>query len=53
MILNFRFLCNLLATLLACILTLPAFAQGEVPSQTLFTNVMIFDGVNEGLMAGL
>ena len=29
-----------------------AFAQGEVPAQTLFTNVMIFDGNNEERMAG-
>ena len=29
-----------------------AFAQGEVPAQTLFTNVMIFDGNNEERLAG-
>jgi adenine deaminase len=39
-------------TSLALCLPLPAIAQDDAPAQTLFTNVQIFDGVNEERMAG-
>jgi len=34
------------------VVSIAAVAQDEAPKQTLFTNVQIFDGVNEGRMAG-
>ena len=37
---------------LAGLLSAQLFAQDSRPQQTLFTNVMIFDGMNEGLIAG-
>jgi len=36
----------------AIVLSSLTFAQNDAPSQTLFTNVQIFDGVNEERMAG-
>lgn len=42
----------LLATLLAAVFHLPAFAQEEAPKQTLITNVSIFDGFAPGLIEG-
>ena len=45
----------LLATILTVALVAPAAVAQEAkqaPTQVLFTNVNIFDGVNEGRMAG-
>ena len=41
-----------LAVLLASILSVSVLAQDENPSQTLFRNVQIFDGVSDKLIAG-
>jgi imidazolonepropionase-like amidohydrolase len=38
--------------LLASLLSVPMLAQDSTPQQTLFNNVMIFDGINDELMAG-
>jgi imidazolonepropionase-like amidohydrolase len=38
--------------LLASVLSMPIFAQDSTPQQILFNNVMIFDGINDELMAG-
>jgi len=40
-------------TITSLLLCAPAFAQDEAPSQTLFTNVNIFDGVNPKLKMGM
>ncbi len=43
-------LLNLLATsLLACIVSFAVFAQEELPHQTLFTNVHVWDGTSDGI----
>ena len=35
------------------LLVAPAWAQDEAPAQVLFTNVNVFDGVNDGLAEGM
>ena len=46
------FLNLLYAALVALLMVVPVFAQDESPPQTLFTNVNVFDGVNEERMNG-
>lgn len=43
---------KLIGCLTALVVALPVSAQNNAPAQTLFTNVQIFDGVNEERMAG-
>jgi hypothetical protein len=43
---------TLLFGLLVLVLPTLALAQDDAPKQTVFTNVMIFDGVNDGRTAG-
>lgn len=43
---------SMLATLLVAVVSTPVFAQDEAPSQTIFRDVNVFDGMNEELVMG-
>ena len=49
---NSRLIFHIAIALFAIFLSLPTSAEGDAANQLLFTNVMIFDGVNETRMAG-